>query len=135
MADLTYEVVDRIATITLTRPDKLNAFTGPMIDAWAKALAEAQADEGVHVVIVTGAGRAFCAGGDVSRMTDARPHPRDGKTSLWEHIHRVPKTLEAMDKPVSVSGSCSAWCRPPICAARPTPSPGRWPTAHRFPSA
>jgi len=100
MADLTYEVVDRIATITLNRPDKLNAFTGPMIDAWAKALAEAQADEGVHVVVVTGAGRAFCAGGDVSRMSDARPHPLDGKTSLWEHIHRVPKTLETMDKPV-----------------------------------
>ena len=100
MADLIYEVADRIATITLNRPDKLNAFTGTMIDAWAKSLAEAQADDGVHVVVVTGAGRAFCAGGDVSRMSDARPHPLDGKTSLWEHIHRVPKTLESMDKPV-----------------------------------
>lgn len=65
MADLLYEVKDTIATITLNRPDKLNAFTGPMIDAWAKALAEAQADPNVNVVVVTGAGRAFCAGGDV----------------------------------------------------------------------
>jgi len=100
MSDLLYEAQDRVATITLNRPDKLNAFTGPMIDAWAKALAEAQADDTVNVLVVTGAGRAFCAGGDVGRMGDARPHPLDGKNQLWEHIHRVPKTLEAMDKPV-----------------------------------
>jgi len=100
MADLLYEVKDTIATITLNRPDKLNAFTGPMIDAWAKALAEAQADPNVNVVVVTGAGRAFCAGGDVARMGDGEPTPLDHKNQLWEHIHRVPKTLETVDKPV-----------------------------------
>ena len=57
MSDLLYEVKDRIATITLNRPDKLNAFTGDMIEAWAQSLAKAQADEDVNVVIVTGAGR------------------------------------------------------------------------------
>src|SRR5207237_10166534 len=90
----------KIATITLNRPDKLNAFTGPMIDAWARALAEAQADDGVNVVVVTGTGRAFCSGGDVGRMREGQPSALDGKNSLWEGIHRVPKTLEAMDKPV-----------------------------------
>jgi enoyl-CoA hydratase/carnithine racemase len=100
MADLLYEVADRIATITLNRPDKLNAFTGPMIDAWAAALADAQRDDGVNVVVVTGAGRAFCAGGDVARMGVGEPTPLEHKNQLWEHIHRVPKTLEAMDKPV-----------------------------------
>jgi len=100
MSDLLYEVKDRVATITLNRPDKLNAFTGPMIDAWANALGEAQADESVNVVVVTGAGRAFCAGGDVSRMKDGEPTPLDGKNGLWLNIHRVPKTLEIMDKPV-----------------------------------
>lgn len=100
MSDLLYEVKDRIATITLNRPDKLNAFTGPMIDAWARALAEAQGDDGVHVVVVTGAGRAFCAGGDVARMGDGAPTALDHKNMLWEHIHRIPKTLETMDKPV-----------------------------------
>jgi enoyl-CoA hydratase/carnithine racemase len=100
MGDLLYEVKDRIATITLNRPDKLNAFTGPMIDAWARALAEAQADEQVHVVVVTGAGRAFCAGGDVARMGEGQPTALEHKNMLWEHIHRIPKTLEAMDKPV-----------------------------------
>ena len=100
MSDLLYEVKDKIATITLNRPDKLNAFTGPMIDAWAKALAEAQADDDVNVVVVTGAGRAFCAGGDVARMRETKPTPLENKNQLWENIHRVPRTLEAMDKPV-----------------------------------
>ncbi len=100
MSDLLYEVKDKIATITLNRPDKLNAFTGPMIDAWAKALAEAQADDGVNVIVVTGAGRAFCAGGDVARMRETKPTPLENKNQLWENIHRVPRTLEAMDKPV-----------------------------------
>ena len=101
MSDLLYDVKDKIATITLNRPDKLNAFTGEMIDGWAKSLAAAQADDDVNVVIVTGTGRAFCSGGDVGRMREGgAPSALDGKNSLWEGIHRVPKTLEAMDKPV-----------------------------------
>ena len=52
------------------------------------------------MVIVTGAGKAFCAGGDVARMGEGRPSPLDHKNGLWENIHRVPKALEAMDKPV-----------------------------------
>src|SRR5712691_1225987 len=100
MSDLLYEVKDKIATLTLNRPDKLNAFTGPMIDAWAQALAEAQTDDNVNVVIVTGAGRAFCSGGDVGRMRQGEPGALDGENSLWAGVHRAPKTLEAMDKPV-----------------------------------
>src|SRR5207249_3053318 len=93
MADLLYEVKDRIATITLNRPDKLNAFTSGMIEAWAKSLAEAQHDDGVNVVVVTGAGRAFCAGGDVGRMGSGEPTPLDHKNQLWQGIHNVPKIL------------------------------------------
>src|SRR6266481_241220 len=100
MSDLLYEVKDKIATITLNRPDKLNAFTRDMIDAWAKALSAAQADESVNVIVVTGSGRAFCSGGDVGRMREGEPSALDGKNSLWEGVHRVPKALEAMDKPV-----------------------------------
>ena len=102
MADLLYEVKDKVATITLNRPDKLNAFTGDMIDAWQQSLAEAQADDSVNVVVVTGAGRAFCSGGDVGRMRrdGEAPGALDGKNSLWEGVHRVPKQLEQMDKPV-----------------------------------
>jgi 2-(1,2-epoxy-1,2-dihydrophenyl)acetyl-CoA isomerase len=100
MPELNYEVAERVATITLNRPDKLNAFTRPMIGAWADALAEAQRDEGVHVIVVTGAGRAFCAGGDVGRMGEAKPGALELKNELWEQVHRIPRTLEAMDKPV-----------------------------------
>jgi 2-(1,2-epoxy-1,2-dihydrophenyl)acetyl-CoA isomerase len=100
MDELTYEVADRVATITLNRPEKLNPFTGPMLDAWTDALVEAQRDDGVHVVVVTGAGRAFCAGGDVGRMGEAKGTALELKNELWERVHRIPKTLEAMDKPV-----------------------------------
>ena len=99
-SELLYEVKDRIATITLNRPDKMNAFTGPMIERWAASLQEAQRDSNVNVVIVTGAGKAFCSGGDVGRMGSGDPTPLDNKNGLWEHIHNVPRTLEAMDKPV-----------------------------------
>lgn len=71
MSDLLYEVKDKVATITLNRPDKLNAFTGDMIAAWARSLGEAQADDGVNVVVVTGSGRAFCSGGDVEDIIGA----------------------------------------------------------------
>jgi 2-(1,2-epoxy-1,2-dihydrophenyl)acetyl-CoA isomerase len=98
--ELLYEVKDRIATLTLNRPDKLNAFTGPMIGRWAWALGEAQRDPAVNVVILTGAGRAFCAGGDVGRMGEGTPTPLQHKNELWEKIHQIPKTLDLMDKPV-----------------------------------
>ena len=63
---LRYEVTDRVATITLSRPDRLNAFTPVMAAELAQAAAAADADEAVRVVVVTGAGRAFCAGADLS---------------------------------------------------------------------
>ena len=63
---LTYEVADRVATITLDRPDKLNAFTSRMVHEMVAALDAADADSEVRAVIVTGAGRAFCAGADMS---------------------------------------------------------------------
>jgi enoyl-CoA hydratase/carnithine racemase len=61
-----YQVEDRVALITLNRPDKLNAFTRQMRDELIEAFTRADADDGVRVVIVTGAGRAFCAGADLS---------------------------------------------------------------------
>ncbi|HET9351083.1 MAG TPA: enoyl-CoA hydratase-related protein, partial [Burkholderiales bacterium] len=66
MEEILYAVQDRVATVTLNRPDKLNAFTTRMRDGLIEAFARADADDGVRVVIVTGAGRAFCAGADLS---------------------------------------------------------------------
>ncbi|MGB5950439.1 MAG: crotonase/enoyl-CoA hydratase family protein [Parvibaculum sp.] len=61
-----YEVEDQILTITLNRPDKLNAFTGQMMFDIIDAFDKADADDNVRAIIVTGAGRAFCAGADLS---------------------------------------------------------------------
>jgi enoyl-CoA hydratase/carnithine racemase len=64
---LALSVDDRVLTITLNRPDKLNAFNLPMMNELIAAFDEADADDAVRAVIVTGAGRAFCAGADLSQ--------------------------------------------------------------------
>ena len=63
---LIYDVAESVATVTLNRPDKLNAVNTAMIGELVQAFDRADADDGVRAVIVTGAGRAFCAGADLS---------------------------------------------------------------------
>jgi len=64
--ELRYAVEDGVCALTLDRPEQLNAVTGPMLDELIEALDRADADDAVRAVIVTGAGRAFCAGADLS---------------------------------------------------------------------
>ncbi|HEX6897511.1 MAG TPA: enoyl-CoA hydratase-related protein, partial [Bryobacteraceae bacterium] len=61
-----YHVSDRVATITLNRPDKLNAWTGTMEQEVRASIYEAEKDDNVRVIVLTGAGRGFCAGADMS---------------------------------------------------------------------
>ncbi|MCL6634578.1 MAG: enoyl-CoA hydratase/isomerase family protein [Peptococcaceae bacterium] len=110
--DILYTKNDGIAWITLNRPERYNAFSVNMIKSWARALLDAKADDDVKVVVVTGAGKAFCSGGDIKSMregkgflyseegSDGKPGPMDFKKSLWELIHRIPLILEDLDKPV-----------------------------------
>jgi enoyl-CoA hydratase/carnithine racemase len=63
-----YEVTDAVATITLDRPDRLNAWTGRMHTEYRALLARAADDPGVRVIVVTGAGRGFCAGADTRAL-------------------------------------------------------------------
>jgi len=62
-----YDVADRILALTLHRPERMNAFTGRMADEMIDAFDKADADDAIKVVIVTGSGRAFCAGADLER--------------------------------------------------------------------
>ena len=88
-SEILYDVADSIATITLHRPDKLNAFTNRMMYELIEAFDAVDADDDVRAVIVTGSGRGFCAGADLSAGGETFAHggsdiqtdagvPRDG---------------------------------------------------------
>src|SRR6266852_4855804 len=70
--DVLEVVADGVAVLTLNRPDRLNAMSGPMLDALLAALPRLAEDPEVGVVVLTGAGRGFCAGGDVKAMAEGR---------------------------------------------------------------
>ena len=63
------DVAERVATVTLNRPDRLNAWTGRMETEYRAAMAAVEADDDVRVIVVTGAGRGFCAGADAAALT------------------------------------------------------------------
>ena len=63
-------VADKVATIRLNRPEKLNAFTDDMITTWVGLLEEYRVREDVNVIVITGTGRAFSTGGDVGKFSD-----------------------------------------------------------------
>jgi enoyl-CoA hydratase/carnithine racemase len=101
--EIRYEVQDRVATVTLYRPDKLNAFTRRMRDELIDAFGRADADDGVRAVIVTGAGRAFCAGADLSGGGATFDYARRGDAGQDEHRDgggRVSLSIFALKKPV-----------------------------------
>ncbi|MFZ8844066.1 MULTISPECIES: enoyl-CoA hydratase-related protein [Thermoflexus] len=82
---LQYEVQEGIATITLNRPDVLNAFNEQMFRELQDVLRAVERDEAVRVVIVTGAGRGFCAGQDLAEMRARYERPEEAM-SIGEHL-------------------------------------------------
>jgi enoyl-CoA hydratase/carnithine racemase len=101
-----YEVADGIATLTLHRPERLNAFTAEMAGELGEVCAQVDADDGVRVLVVTGAGRAFCAGADLGEggaTFDRRDQPEDAGTigglpRDWGGVAALP--FAALRKPV-----------------------------------
>ena len=99
-----------ITTIMLNRPEKLNALAGHMRRDLAEALEHAGSDRTVHVVVITGAGRAFCAGGDVRAMAELiEAGNADEFERLLGSARRVITAIRQMTKPViaSVGGPAS----------------------------
>ena len=88
----------------------MNAFTFDMIDAWVERLAEVRKDDAVKVLVVTGAGKAFCSGGDIVEMKERLARtPLQRKNELWTRIQRIPLAMEDLDKPVlmAVNGAAT----------------------------
>ena len=71
--DILYDVKDRVAVITLNRPDRLNAWTAAMQASVKRAIVDAAKDDAVRVIVITGAGRGFCAGADMGGLQQIRP--------------------------------------------------------------
>lgn len=94
-------VENGVGRILLNRPERKNAFTVGMVEEWARALEEARTDDAVGAILVTGAGDAFCSGGEFS---DIEPSDEvstyERKAYLTEHVHRVALAMEDLDKPV-----------------------------------
>jgi enoyl-CoA hydratase/carnithine racemase len=107
-----YEAGDRIATITFNRPDQLNAVSPEMARELRDAYARAEADEDVWIIIVTGAGRAFCAGADVREIPDdgrvIYDDPYLSTYPQWEAPQEATPPFRTMTKPIltAVNGLC-----------------------------
>jgi enoyl-CoA hydratase/carnithine racemase len=97
--ELCYEVRGHVATITVNRPHRRNAFTLAMVDAWADAVREAESDRAVRVVILTGAGESFCAGVDLDEFKYLQRTPLEERELLTHRVHRVAHAMEALSKP------------------------------------
>ncbi|HEX9746804.1 MAG TPA: enoyl-CoA hydratase [Methylomirabilota bacterium] len=113
--DLIEQVKDGVAVLMLNRPDRLNAMSRPMLDALLEALPRLAEDPEIGVVVLTGAGRGFCAGGDVKAMAEgtelggqtmeerAQALRSRMETSRW--LHEMPKpTIAMMRGPAAGAG-------------------------------
>jgi 2-(1,2-epoxy-1,2-dihydrophenyl)acetyl-CoA isomerase len=114
MSEILYEKDAHIATITLNRPAKRNAYSETMVHEILGALADARDDDEIRVVIFTGAGKGFCAGGDISRdfqyPARYRGHLLESMLEMRENMHVLIRFLYRFDKPViaAVNGAAVA---------------------------
>jgi enoyl-CoA hydratase/carnithine racemase len=110
--NIRYEVSDRIAAITFDRPDRLNALSPAMLRELREAYAQAEADPDVWILLITGNGRAFCAGADVTEIPDdgrvVYEEPYLSTYEQWEAPQEGTPPFRTMTKPIltAVNGLC-----------------------------
>jgi enoyl-CoA hydratase/carnithine racemase len=108
-----YEIQDRVATITLNRPEKMNAWTLGMDTEYRAALTDAGTDPEVRVIVVTGSGRAFCAGADMGLLASAQ----DGSLDMNEDDLRAKELRADLPEDFQKPYSFPAYIPKPIIAA------------------
>ncbi len=111
--DVLYAVEGGVATLTLNRPERMNTISGPMLDSLAALLVQADRDPEVRCVVLTGTGRAFCAGLDLNAATSGEGIGSSGAAmSATIDLRDTPPTvLHAMDTPVicALNGSAAGY--------------------------
>lgn len=100
--ELQLDFADHVLTITLNRPDRLNAISGPMLDALSKTLQQANVDPEVRAVVMTGAGRGFCSGLDLKDQMEGGNGLSSGRRGyrLFDLHNSPPIVINRMDKPM-----------------------------------
>ena len=98
--DLKFSIEDKVAIITLNRPEYKNAFSPEMLESWEDALLRSHEDSKVNVVILTGEGESFCAGGDIKQFMSRDITSWDMRNFLQEKVHPIARAVEKLDKPL-----------------------------------
>ena len=107
--EIRYDVAEHVATITFNRPEQRNALSPVMLDELATTVRAAQADDAVRVLVITGAGRAFCAGGDVKSMAEVAGGPVPASREQVGQIQEVQLLLRRFPKPVIAAVNGAAY--------------------------
>src|SRR5262245_25236855 len=123
--DILFEVADPVATITLNRPDRLNAWTDRMGEEVRHAMAAAEADKSVVGIVLTGAGRGFCAGADLKNLQSISAGDRrsrsnaelaadPGDPGMGDSFRKTYSYLMSLRKPIvaAINGPCAGMAMP-----------------------
>jgi 2-(1,2-epoxy-1,2-dihydrophenyl)acetyl-CoA isomerase len=98
MDDLLLASEGSVAWLTLNRPERLNALSPSMLSALGEALQRLGGDNGVGAIVITGAGRGFCAGGDVKTMADRASQGFEERVEGLRHMHQIPLLMRTIPK-------------------------------------
>jgi 2-(1,2-epoxy-1,2-dihydrophenyl)acetyl-CoA isomerase len=98
MTDLLERTENGVAWLTLNRPDRLNAFSPEMLTALGEALERQGAERAIGAIVITGAGRGFCAGGDVKTMANRASQGFEERVEGLRRMHKLPLLLRTLPK-------------------------------------